>query len=226
MNHSFMAYALAIAVTTWSVPMDAWCQKTIPDLQAPTKWKLTNRSAEPITDGHGKGIHLNEVPSDGTMLLKDADMGDGTIELDIKGSHQFQQSFVGVAFHVQDPTTYEVIYFRPFNFNSPDPVRRTHTVQYVSLPDNDWEKLRNQFPGKYEQPVNPVPGADDWFHARIVLKGRHVSVFVNDAQKPSLEVERLSASTHGGLGLWVGNNSAGSFANLSYSSDKPSLTNK
>jgi hypothetical protein len=89
-------------------------------------------------------------------------------------------------------------------------------VQYISIPGNDWEKLRNQFPGKYEQPVNPVPNADEWFHAKIVIKGRHVAVYVNNATKPSLEVEMLSAATHGGLGLWVGNNSAGSFSNLSF----------
>jgi hypothetical protein len=40
-------------------------------------------------------------------------------------------------------------------------------------------------------------------------------VFVNNASKPSLEVDKLSNSTKGGLALWVGNNSGGSFANLS-----------
>jgi pimeloyl-ACP methyl ester carboxylesterase len=59
--------------------------------------------------------------------------------------------------------------------------------------------------GKITQPI-----------PREILKGSRVSVYVNNAQKPSLEVERLSATTHGGLGLWVGNNSAGSFANLTF----------
>ncbi len=94
--------------------------------------------------------------------------------------------------------------------------RRTHAVQYISMPDNDWEKLRNQFPAKYEKAVNPTPDPDEWFHARIVLKGTYVSVYVNDAKQPSLEVERSSAATHSGLGLWVGNNSPGSFADFRF----------
>jgi len=221
MSRRFKAYILAIAAAY--TPAAAFCQKVAPDLQALKNWTVTNRSAEPITEAQGKGIHLNEMPGDGLMILKDADFADGTIELDIKGSNKFQQSFVGVAFHVQNPATFDAVYFRPFNFKSDDPVRRTHTVQYISMPDNDWEKLRNQFPGKYEQPVNPVPDADEWFHVRILIKGRHVAVYVNNAQKPSLEVERLNATTHGGLGLWVGNNSAGSFANLTFTPDKGKL---
>lgn len=218
MSLAFKTYILAIAVGYTSAT--AFCQKVSPDLQNLNKWTVTNRSAEPITDAGHKGIEMNEVPGDGLMILKDADMGDGVIELDIKGSNKFQQSFVGVAFHIQDPATFDAVYFRPFNFQSPDAVRRTHTVQYVSLPDYDWEKLRNQFPGIYEQPVNPVPKADEWFHAKVIIKGSHVAVYVNNAQKPSLEVERLNTTTHGGLGLWVGNNSAGSFANLTFTPAK------
>lgn len=218
MNHMFKTYILVIAAGY--IPMAAFTQQVSPDLQALKNWTITNRSATPIIESGRKGIHLNEIPGDGLMILKDADMADGAIELDIKGSNKFQQSFVGVAFHMQNPTTFDAVYFRPFNFKSDDPVRRTHTVQYVSLPDYDWEKLRNQFPGKYEQPVNPVPDADEWFHAKVIIKGSHVAVYVNNAQKPSLEVERLNATTHGGLGLWVGNNSAGSFANLTFTPDK------
>ena len=64
-------------------------------------------------------------------------------------------------------------------------------------------------PGKYEHAVDQAPDPDEWFHVKIVLKGSHVSVYVNNAQGPSLEVDRISRSTHGGLGLWVGNNSPG-----------------
>lgn len=219
MKPNFKASVLAVAAAG-CLQLTAFCQKITPDLQAPTHWQLVNRTADPINEAPGKGIHLNEAPGDGLMILKDVDLADGAIELDIKGSNKFQQSFVGIAFHIQNPATFDAIYFRPFNFKSDDPVRRTHTVQYISMPDNDWQKLRNQFPGKYEQPVNPVPNADEWFHAKIIIKGRHVAVYVNNAQKPSLEVERLSSTTHGGLGLWVGNNSAGSFANLTFIPDK------
>jgi len=43
---------------------------------------------------------------------------------------------VGIAFHGSDNKTLDAIYFRPFNFQSTDPVRKIHAVQYVSHPDN------------------------------------------------------------------------------------------
>jgi hypothetical protein len=147
MSHIFKIGVLVI--TAGWVPAATFCQKISPDLQAFGNYTVINRMVEPITGTPGKGVQLNEAPGDGLMILKGADMADGVIELDIKGSNKFQQSFVGLAFNIQNPTTFDAIYFRPFNFKSDDPVRRTHTVQYVSMPGNDWEKLRNQFPGKY-----------------------------------------------------------------------------
>jgi hypothetical protein len=125
-----------------------------------------------------------------------------------------QQSFVGIAFHGQDLNTYDAVYFRPFNFKSEEAIRRSHSVQYISMPANDWEKLRNEFPGKYENKIEPAPGPNDWFHAKIIVKGKTVSVFVNNAQQPSLEVEKLNPNNKGGIAIWLGNNSGGSFANL------------
>jgi hypothetical protein len=43
-----------------------------------------------------------------------------------------------------------------------------------------------------------------WFHAKIVVAGKKVSVFVNGAGEPSLEVEMLDARTTGRIGLWAG----------------------
>jgi hypothetical protein len=87
-------------------------------------------------------------------------------------------------------------------------------VQYISHPKWTWNKLRAESPGKYEQPVSPVPDPDDWFHARIVIEGQKISVFVNNAGSPTLLVTALSERRDGRIGLWVGNGSAGDFANL------------
>jgi hypothetical protein len=62
--------------------------------------------------------------------------------------------------------------------------------------------------------VNPVPDPNGWFHARIVIASPKVSVFVADAKEPSLVVNQLSDRRKGLVGLWVGNNSGGDFANL------------
>jgi pimeloyl-ACP methyl ester carboxylesterase len=49
----------------------------------------------------------------------------------------------------------------------------------------------------------------------VIVDGKKISVFVNNALQPSLQVEKLTNTTKGGIALWVGNNSGGSFANLS-----------
>ena len=189
-------------------------QAITPDLQDASKWKVVNRTAEPFNEDGKKGIRFNEVADNGLMILQGSDFSNGSIELDIKGSSKMQQSFVGVAFHGKDVKTYQTVYFRPFNFKTDDVARRMHAVQYISMPGNDWQKLRTEFPGKYENKIDPAPGADDWFHVKVVVDGKRITVFVNNQQNPSLEVDKLNDNNEGGFGLWVGNNSAGSFANL------------
>jgi hypothetical protein len=61
------------------------------------------------------------------------------------------------------PTTYDCIYFRPFNFRAADPMSRSHAVQYHSLPEYGWSRSRTEHPGQYEHSVHPVPNPSDWF---------------------------------------------------------------
>jgi len=185
-----------------------------PELQDLSKWTTINRSAVAIDDNGKKAVRINEVPNDGQVVLKGIQFSNGTIDVDIKGKNVLQQSFVGIAFHGIDEKTYDAIYFRPFNFMNVDTIRRWRAVQYISMPDYPWEKLREKFPGKYENKVNPVPDPDGWFHAKIVVDGKKITVYVNDAQTPSLVVEKLTSTNTGSIALWVGNNSGGSFANL------------
>jgi hypothetical protein len=193
-------------------------QKTSqPDLFALAEKKgfqVFNRSLSSFSDGAKKGVRFSEVLGDGVAYLPDITFANGTIEFDVKGKDVFQQSFVGVAFHGVDGATFDVIYFRPFNFRPEDAARRQRAVQYVAHPTYPWSKLRAEHPGKYEQPVNPVPDPNDWFHARVVVAHPKVSVFVNDAKEPCLEVTQLSDRKKGLVGLWVGNGSGGDFANL------------
>ena len=139
---------------------------------------------------------------------------DGTIELDIRGKDVFQKSFVGVAFHGMDEKTFDAIYFRPFNFRATDSMRGNHAVQYISLPAYDWQKLRTEHPNQYEKPIASPPAPDQWFHVRIVVAHPKVTVFVNDASEPSLQVDQLSDRKSGWIGFYVGNGSGGDFANL------------
>ncbi|HEX4371723.1 MAG TPA: family 16 glycoside hydrolase, partial [Puia sp.] len=159
-------------------------------------------------------IHLNAAEGAGVAWINNLQLTNGAIEVDIKGKDTFQLSFVGIAFRGTNDSTYDVIYFRPFNFHSPDPVRKTHAVQYVSDPDFDWPVLRSQFPNKYEQPVSPAPDPNDWFHVRIELNDKKIMVFVNGNKTPSLVVESLQKTSGKRIGYWVGNNSFGDWKNL------------
>ena len=173
-----------------------------------------NRIVIPFTEKDKNGIRFSRSENDGIAWLKHVIFSNGNIELDIRGKEEFQQSFVGVAFHGMDNNTLDAIYFRPFNFQSTDPVRKIHAVQYVSMPDSSWQVLRETSNGKYEKAVTPAPNGNEWFHVKIVVNYPSITVFVNGSPEPSLSIEKLNIRTSGKIGLWVGNNSDGDFANL------------
>jgi hypothetical protein len=178
------------------------------------KIKVFNRELTARNSGGRSCIHLSANKGDGVAWIEGLDFSNGVIEMDLKGKDVSQESFVGVAFHVQNEKVLDAVYFRPFNFQSKDAVKKSHSVQYVSHPDFPWNVLREKYAGKYEQAVNPAPGPDDWFHVKIVLEYPQVTVYVNRNTEPSLTVTQLNQRTTGKLGVWVGNGSDGDFTNL------------
>jgi hypothetical protein len=192
--------------------------KTIePDLGSLADGKGLNASKRTIsrlTDGARKGVRLSEAEGEGPAYLPGIDFANGTITVDLKGKDVQGASFIGVAFHGVDGTTYDAIYFRPFNFKTEDKARVLRAVQYISEPAHKWQKLRAEQPGQYEKPVNPVPDPNAWFQARVVVASPKVSVFVGDAKEPCLTVNQLSDRKKGLVGIWVGNTSGGEFANF------------
>lgn len=177
-------------------------------------WKTANRTAIAFEEGKTKGIRFDERSGAGIAWLEGSQFSNGIIEFDVRGKDEFQKSFVGVAFHIASPDTFDAVYFRPFNFKTPDKVRGNHAVQYVSHPDYPWHKLRAEKPEQYEKSVNPVPDPNGWFHVRIVLDAPKVSVFVEESKVPSLVVDQLSNRKGGMVGLFMGSPSGGDFANL------------
>ena len=174
------------------------------------KLEVINVTVTPLTDGSKQGVSC-----DGVAWLKGVTFTNGTIEIDLRGKDVFQKSFLGIAFHGVDTVTYDVIYFRPFNFNSEDPVRKIHAVQYTSEPTWNWHKLREERNGVYEKAVTPAPGATDWFHGKIVVSGTTITVYVNNSSTPSLVVEKLNDRKTGLIGIWSSPGALpGDFANL------------
>jgi hypothetical protein len=124
------------------------------------------------------------------------------------------RSCVGVAFHRQDDNTYEAVYLRPFNFRAQDPARRQHAVQYIELPEFDFQPLRNQFPEEFENRVDASIVPTDWVRFRVVVDVGKVQIYVGPVKGLTLEVRKLGRLDGGQVGLWVGNDSGGDFANL------------
>ena len=177
------------------------------------KLRAVNREAAPVS-GSRPGVHVSEKAGNGVIWIEGTDFAQGTIELDVKGRDVVGQSFVGVAFHGKADNTYEAVYLRPFNFRATDPARHQHAVQYISLPDYDWPKLREQFPEEFENPVDASVGPTDWVPLRVVVNDKTVQIFVGTGAAPALEVRKLGTLDRGMVGLWVGNGSDGDFANL------------
>jgi hypothetical protein len=164
----------------------------------PAKWTAYNSQAV-FNEGT---IHLTNLSGKTALLwLNHINFENGIVELDIKGKDLKGESFIGVAFHAADSDHYDAVYFRPFTFR--DPETKDRAVQYIDMPDHDWDVLREQHPGKYEHAVNPVPDPGDWFHVKLVIHYPAIKVYINGTAKPTLEVEQLSKRKEGKLGLWL-----------------------
>src|SRR6201989_1506317 len=137
----FILIVLLTSVTSFSQTIDL--QKML------AEGKLiygSSSQVKPFEEGGKKGISCHD-----NVWLKNVDFSYGTIELDIRGRNEFLKSFPGIAFHASDTSrNYEVVYFRPFNFRSADPVRRTWSVQYMSLPEYGYGRLRKENTGQFE----------------------------------------------------------------------------
>jgi hypothetical protein len=187
-----------------------------PDLKTTidgTGWKGKFTTAELAKNDSSDAIMITKTDADEIIWLDNFSFTNGTIEFDAKGkSGPPQSSFVGIAFRVVDQNIYDAIYFRPFNFRSPNPVNKAHAVQYTSHPDWTWKRLRDEHTGEYEKGIDPAPNGDEWFHAKIVVQKPEIKVYVNGASDPSLVVIELSDRKDGSVGLWC--NGFGIIANL------------
>lgn len=177
-------------------------------------WTLMNRAASVGEEDGRTVVSFDARPGDGGAWLEGVDFENGTIEVLLRGKNVPQRSFVGVAFRGLDGETYDAVYFRPFNFLADNALSRSHHVQYVSHPENTWSRLREEHTGVYENEIQDPPDPDGFFKARIEIDKPEIRVYVNDRTEPCLVVKELSDRSGGRVGLWMGNGSDGSFAEL------------
>ena len=163
----------------------------------------------------------------GIVFLNGSSFHNGVINVDVAGKPQanapaLARGFVGIAFRVPpDASKYDYVYIRPTNGRADDQERRNHSTQYASFPDNEWRKLRTEFPGKYESYVDLVPG--QWTHMRIEVDGVTMRLYVNGATQPTLLVNDLKLGDRtGAIALWIGVGTEAYFANLELMPQAPS----
>ena len=71
-----------------------------------------------------------------------------------------------------------------------------------------------RFPEEFENPVDASIDPTDWVKLRVVVGGGRVQIYVGPVDDATLEVRKLGQLYSGQVGLWVGNQSGGDFANL------------
>lgn len=135
----------------------------------------------------------------GEAMLKGITFSDGTIEFDI---NTIARGMPGITFRRKDEGTFELVYLRP---DAACPAYRA-CVQYA--PTTHGVMLWDLFP-QYQ--ARAPLRENGWNHIRMVISGKRMNVFVNDAVSPTLEVGSLEGDAlQGGLGL----RGPATFANL------------
>lgn len=161
-----------------------------------------------------KAIKLDARKYDGLAIFNDVEFDEGDVIINIKGEDVQGKSFVGFAFNIKNDSTYEVIYFRPFNFNASEQIRREHMVQYVHHPKYTWYYLRNNFTGIFEKGIPDPPNPNNWFKAKINISEDSVKVYMPGLSNYVLAVERLCDQESNKIGYWTGFGSGGEFGEL------------
>jgi hypothetical protein len=199
-------------ILVFTASSTVWSQESSQNFQ----YIAHNRALEKVHENNKTVVRLSEGPGPGIAWIKDLEFSEGTIEFDAKGRDVLQKSFLGIAFHGIDNETYETVYFRPFNFQAADPVRKIHAVQYSFEPKFGFQQLRNTQKDKYESAIKPSDiQPAEWFHVKIEVKGSSVKAYLNEHTEPCLDIITLNPNPTGKkIGFWVGNSSNGDFANF------------
>jgi hypothetical protein len=187
---------------------------------------LAGAKAEAVEYLGRKAIRLTTDGESGFAFVNGTQFRDGTIEVDIATKRTTppgvrMPGFTGVAFRARpDASRYEMFYLRPGNSHSDDQAMRNHSVQYISNPNFEWEKLRRQWPSIYESWAKL--DFERWTPVKIEVHGRVAKLYVNGSPEPSLIVDGLKGEDlQGPVALWGYSDEEAYFSNLRITNAKP-----
>ena len=150
--------------------------------------------------------HLGQKAFKGSATLKDVEFQNGIIEFDVAFSGP--RCFAGVNFRMQSAANYEHLYLRPHKSNLPDALQYTPVFNYVS----SWQLYNgNGFTAAHEIPH------EEWIHVKLETKDSQARVYINDMQKPAMEMPWLKQGiSKGAIGVFGPANGLAHFANFKY----------
>lgn len=124
----------------------------------------------------------------GAAILKDFEMRDGVIDVDIATSAK--RGFVGFDFRLDnDGNNYEEVYLRQHKSGLPDAMQYTPVLNT----GRNWQIYNGPgFTGAVDIPK------DEWFHLRLEVAGAQARLYVKDMSKPALVMDDLKSGVQKG----------------------------
>jgi hypothetical protein len=149
---------------------------------SPEKWEFQEGK---VTFAEYKGVKAMKLaPNSGQVVLKDVIFKDGTIEFDIEPiAPEFAES---IYFHRKDLKEQEIVYLR---LGSVGNRLSNGGIQYT--PYFDGINMWDMYP-EYQAPAMAKTG--EWNHFKLIISGKRLQVFLNNAPKPILDIPELEGS--------------------------------
>lgn len=187
------------------------------------KWMIDAQGSV-IESHHGyQSLYLKG----GSVMWLEADLKNFELEFDI--FLQERRSFSGVMFRIEDADNYEEIYFRGHLSGKPDAMQYTPVFNGTSAWQLYHSQARPVLDGMISWELDNTHAYnnlyrynfDDWTHAKLIVKGRHAHLFLDETLV--LNIRDLKRGlTSGGFGFKSGLGGV-HFANVSY---KETTSNK
>ena len=151
--------------------------------------------------------HLDRECLIGFAYLKDVELGDGVIEVDVAMTGA--RSYPGIVFRVQSEQNYERLYLRPHRAGLyPDAIQYTPVINGIA----GWQLYNGDgFTAGGEFPKN------EWMHLRLEFSGGQARLFMGEATEPALVITDLKhGMSIGSVGLHGPADGTAYFSNFSY----------
>ncbi|MCU0290941.1 MAG: hypothetical protein MUF10_02990 [Thermoanaerobaculaceae bacterium] len=160
--------------------------------------------------------HLDRSAVMGMAVLKDVEIENGVIEVDVAVSGA--RSYPGVIFRSQGDGSWERFYIRPHRSGRVPPSLYSDVLQYLP----GWNRVDSwqlySGPGYTAGAVIPT---GRWLHVRIEVSGDRGRVFLENATQPDLEIPRLRHGLRtGGIMLMGPADGSAYFSNFSVRAEK------